>query len=68
MVKIQKKVLFDNHVRIISIPYEERMGDWMQYAIDRAQFRRRIEQTEMLLSTILLLKLNGMKTSEVNCS
>lgn len=68
MDKIQKKVQFNNHVRIISIPYEERKGIWMQYAIDRAHFKRRIEQVEKLLSTTLLLKLNNVKMSEVKCS
>ena len=66
MDKIQKKVQFNNHVRIISIPYEERKGIWMQYAIDRAHFR--IEQVEKLLSTTLLLKLINVKMSEVKCS
>lgn len=64
MIKIQKTVQFDNHVRIISIPYEERKGIWMQYAIDRAHFKRRIEQADILLSTILLLKLNSIKMYE----
>lgn len=63
MDKIQKKVKFDNHVQVISIPYEERAGIWMQLAIDRARFKRRIEQTEKLLSTTLMLKLNDMKIS-----
>lgn len=61
MNKMQKKVQFDNHVQIISIPLEERKGIWMQYAIDRAHFKRKIEHTETLLSTILRLKLNDIK-------
>jgi hypothetical protein len=68
MDKMQKNVQFDNNVQIISIPYEERKGIWMQYAIDRAHFKRKIEQAERLLSTILLLKLNDIKISEVKCT
>ena len=64
---IRKKVQFNNDVQIISIPYEERKGIWMQYAIDRAHFKRRIDQVEILLSPILLLKLNNLKTSEGKC-
>jgi hypothetical protein len=64
----KKNVQFDNNVQIISIPYEERKGIWMQYAIDRAHFKRKIEQVERLLSTILLLKLNDIKMSEVKCT
>lgn len=68
MDKIQKKVQFDNHVQIIPIPYEERKGMWMQYAIDRAHFKRRIGEAEITLSPILLLKLNNLKMSEVKFS
>lgn len=64
---IRKKVQFNNDVQIISIPYEERKGIWMQYAIDRAHFKRRIEQVEIILSPILLLRLNTLKTSEGSC-
>lgn len=67
MINIQKRVQFDHRVRIILIPYEERKGIWMQRAIDRAHFKRRIEHAETLLSPILLLKLNDMKMAEVNC-
>lgn len=62
MINIRKKVQFDHRVRIILIPYEERQGIWMQYAI-----KRRIEHADILLSPILLLKLNDMKMAEVNC-
>lgn len=68
MVKIRKKVQFDKFVQIIYIPCEDRKGIWMQYAIDRAHFKRRIEQVEILLSPTLLLKLNDMKMSEVKCN
>jgi hypothetical protein len=68
MDKIQKKVRFDNHVQMIAVPYEDRKGVWMQYAIDRAHFKRRIEQVEIRLSPILLSKLNDLKTSGVKCS
>jgi hypothetical protein len=39
----QKKVQFNNDIQIIPIPYEDRKGIWMQYAIDRAHFKRTIE-------------------------
>jgi hypothetical protein len=64
---MQKKVQFNNHVQIISIPLEERKGIWMQYAIDRAHFKRKIEHAETLLSAILRSKLNDIKKMcEVN--
>lgn len=65
MKTMQKKIQFNDHVRIFSIPYEERKGIWMQYAVDRAHFKRRIDQVEILLSPILLQKQNNLKMSTV---
>jgi hypothetical protein len=54
---MHKKVKFNDHVQINLIPYEERKGIWVQYAIDRAHFKRRIQYTENVLLPVLLQKL-----------
>lgn len=48
-----KKVQFDNNVHTLLVPYDDRKGKWMNYANDRAHFRRRIQQPEMILLPIL---------------
>lgn len=53
----KKPLKFNDHVQIILIPYEERKGIWIQYAIDRAHFKRRIQQTENVLLPVLLQKI-----------
>lgn len=53
----KKTLKFNDHVQIILIPYEERKGIWIQYAIDRAHFKRRIQQTENVLLPVLLQKI-----------
>jgi hypothetical protein len=35
------------------IPYEDRKGEWMNYAIDRAHFKRRIQRIESILEPIM---------------
>lgn len=60
---IHKKLKFNDHVQIILIPYEERKGIWMEYAITRAHFKKRIQQTEDVLLPMLLQKL---KTCALN--
>lgn len=60
---IHKKLKFNDHVQIILIPYEERKGIWMKYAIIRAHFKKRIQQTEDVLLPMLLQKL---KTCALN--
>lgn len=54
---LKKSLKFNDNVQIILIPYEERRGIWMEHAIDRAHFKRRIEQTENILLPVLLWKL-----------
>lgn len=49
---MKKKVQFDDNVRIYFIPFEERKGIWMQYAIDRAHFKRKIEKANILLTPL----------------
>lgn len=41
---MEKKIKFDDNVCTYLIPLEDRKGIWMQYAIDRAHFKRRIEK------------------------
>lgn len=45
----------------VFIPVEDRKGEWMTYAIDRAHFKRRIQQTESLISPILQKKLDSTR-------
>jgi hypothetical protein len=54
---MSKKLQFNDHVQILLIPYEDRKGIWMEYAIDRAHFKRRIQQTENVLLPVLCQKL-----------
>lgn len=63
---MEKKIQFNDHVQIFIVPFEERKGIWMQYAMDRTHFRRRIEKNESLLAPVLCQKLNEFKMSEVN--
>lgn len=60
-----KKIQFDDNVLIFLVPYEERKGMWMQCAIDRAHFKRRIEKAEVFLTPVLRQKLNEFKLSTV---
>ena len=46
---LKRTVQFDDNVHTILIAYEDRKGEWMNYAIDRAHFKRRIYQMEMIL-------------------
>lgn len=50
---INEKVQFDDNVHTLLVPYEDRRGEGMNYAIDRAHFRKRIQQTEMIWLPIL---------------
>lgn len=58
-----KKVQFNDNVHTLLVPYEDRKGEWMKYTIDRAHFRRRIQQTEMILLPIMnkIIKLSKGK-------
>ena len=55
---LKRTVQFDDNVHTILIAYEDRKGEWMNYAIDRAHFKRRIHQMEMILVPILKKKLS----------
>ena len=54
---LKRTVQYDDNVHTILIAYEDRKGEWMNYAIDRAHFKRRIHQMEMILAPILKKKL-----------
>lgn len=49
----KKKIRFNDNIQTFYIPYEERIGIWMTYAIDRAHFKRKIEHIEKLLQPVL---------------
>lgn len=56
-----KHVHFSDSTEFILIPFEERKGEWMTYAIDRVHFKRRIQQSEKLISPILQKKLDNTR-------
>jgi hypothetical protein len=61
----KKKIRFNDNIQTFYIPYEERNGIWMMYAIDRAHFKRRIEHTEKLLQPVLQRKMLSIQ-KEIN--
>lgn len=63
---MKKKVQFDDNVRIYFIPFEERRGIWMQYAIDRAHFKRKIEKANILLTPLFRQRLIEYEMSKVS--
>jgi len=54
--KRRKTVSFACEKDLVNIYYypdeEDRKSDWMQMAVDRARFKRRIQQTEELIGWI----------------
>ena len=57
----RKEVQFCNHVCIQDICFcfqcqSERRGIWMQYALDRERFKKRINQLNILLSKVFIEK------------
>lgn len=64
--KMKKKVQFDDNVRIYFIPFEERKGIWMQYALDRAHFKRKIEKANILLTPLFRQRLIEYEMSKVS--
>lgn len=63
-----KKLKLDDHVQINLIPYEERKGIKMTYAIDRAHYKRRIPQTENIFIICASLETETMWISMSNKS
>lgn len=63
---MEKKIKFDDNVCTYLIPLEDRKGIWMQYAIDRAHFKRRIEKAEESLAPVLRKKLIEYKLNTTN--
>lgn len=41
----KKKIRFNDNIQNFNIPYEERRGICINYAIDRMHFKRKIEHT-----------------------
>lgn len=58
----KKPKRFNDNIQTFYIPYEERNGIWMIYAINRAHFKRRIEQTEKVLQPVLQNKVLSILT------
>ena len=50
--KERKTVTFNPEIVIHLIPYEDRTSEWLQCAIDRAHFRRRIQSFEELFTAL----------------
>jgi hypothetical protein len=50
---VSKKVNLSENVETFFIPYEDRKGQWMKYAIDRAHFKRRIDHLGTIIEPIL---------------
>lgn len=65
MSSVKKNLRFNDNMEIKIIPYEDRKGIWMQYSIDRAHFKRRIDQAEIQLSPFLLQRVNNFKLSRI---
>lgn len=63
---MKKRIQFDDNVRIYFILFEERKGIWMQYAIDRAHFKRKIEKANILLTPLLRQRLIEYEMSKVS--
>lgn len=55
----KKKVHIDNNVHTLLVPYEDRKGEWMNYAIDRAHFRKGVQQTNNFFLPILNKVIKG---------
>ena len=66
--RFKRTVQFDDNVHTILIPFEDRKGECMNYAIDRAHFKRRIHQMEMILLPILKKKLAESFALYVRCT
>ena len=50
--KERKSVTFNPEIIIHLVPYEDRTSEWMQAAIDRAHFRRRVQLFEELFTAL----------------
>ena len=50
--KERKSVTFNPDIMIHLVPYEDRTSEWMQAAIDRAHFRRRVQLFEELFTAL----------------
>ena len=64
---LKRTVQYDDNVHTILIAYEDRKGEWMNYAIDRAHFKRRIHQMEMILVPILKKKVSKVNSMHDVC-
>ena len=50
--KERKSVTFNPDIMIHLVPYEDRTSEWMQAAINRAHFRRRVQLFEELFTAL----------------
>ena len=60
MVKINKKVAFNNIVKVrwIAFDRKERQSPWMREAADRKRFERKIKNYEPILNEVIRKKIN----------
>lgn len=50
---MHKTVKFSEKITVILIPYEDRKGKWMNMALDRCRFQRRIKDASEIISSVL---------------
>ncbi len=66
MVKVNKKVTFNNivKVRLIAFDKKERQSPWMCEAADRKRFERKIKNYEPILNEVIKKKLKQTMLTE----
>ncbi len=66
MVKVNKKVTFNNivKVRLIAFDRKERQSPWMREAADRKRFERKIKIYEPILNKVIKKKLKQIMFTE----
>jgi len=66
MVKVNKKVTFNNivKVRLIAFDRKERQSPWMRKAADRKRFERKIKIYEPILNKVIKKKLKQIMFTE----
>ena len=52
-METRKCVRFTDEVSSFNIPYEDRKGEWMMFAVDRCRFRTRIDRVSQVIEPVL---------------
>ena len=52
-METRKCVRFTDEVSLFNIPYEDRKGEWMMFAVDRYHFKTQIERASRILEPVL---------------